>query len=124
MEVQLVDGHLAEESGAADIGLPYSMVKRLRRPEAEIHSPAPVESSDSSMPSAMVVHCYFLESYKDSDQRPPSCQMSGLLDLTDRPRGIYQLQLSGHSDLNTYNTIVMTQTLASLNLDRESLEVA
>lgn len=60
-KVQLIDGHLAEESGAVDSGLSYSMPKRLRRLEVEIRSPASVDSSDSSMQSAMVVHCYCLE---------------------------------------------------------------
>jgi hypothetical protein len=50
--------------------------------------------------------------------------MSGLFDLTDRPREIYPLHLSAHSDLNTYSTIAVTQTLVSLILDRENLEVA
>jgi hypothetical protein len=61
MKVQPVDGHLAEESEAVDIGLSCSVAKRLRRLEVEIHSQASVDSSDSLMPSAMVVHYYCLE---------------------------------------------------------------
>lgn len=61
MKVLLIDGHSAEESGAFDIGLSYSMARRLRRLEAEIRSLTPVESLNSSMQSVMVVHCYCFE---------------------------------------------------------------
>lgn len=61
MKVQLIDGHLAEESEPVDIGLSCLVAKKLRRLGAEIHSLVAVDSSDSLTPSAMVVHCYCLE---------------------------------------------------------------
>jgi hypothetical protein len=58
MKAQLIDGHLAEESEAVDMGLSYSMVKRLRRLGVETRSLVSVDSSDSLMQLAMVVCCY------------------------------------------------------------------
>lgn len=61
MKVRLIDGHLAEESESVDIGLSCLVAKKLRRLEVETHSLESVDSSDSLMPSAMVVRCYCLE---------------------------------------------------------------